>query len=153
MESAYYPLKIWREHTHQTLFQHLTVAAFLPASHQALSIARSPALLYLQPPPLNLRFVMLALLGIRKGWLIHAPRMHQLYLLCKCLELKVSFCKKLGGSLKRHAISQHRDPGASRQDWGSDDRVRMHIDGHQRGKLRKTGDKTHLHQKLIQPET
>lgn len=32
-------------------------------------------------------------------------------------------------------------------------RVRMHIDGHQRGKLRKTGDKTHLHQKLIQPET
>lgn len=51
----------------------------------------------------------------------------------------------------------NRDPGLADKPEGVMHRVCMHIDGHQRGKLRKTGDKNtgdkHLHQRASQPET
>lgn len=57
---------------------------------------------------LSSKLQQLVLLGIREHVLTHAPRMHQLYLLCKCLGFRVS--KKLHGPPRRWAMSQHVDP-------------------------------------------
>lgn len=61
--------------------------------------------------------------------------------------------RNLVGLLKGMPYHNTETLGLADKTEGVMRRVRMHIDGHQRGKLRKTGDKTHLHQKLIQPET